>query len=351
MRWVVASPYFETPSDRWISDSVTSDDHSFVLVPRIGQERNWHQSGPPRATVREWSNRVRQARRAVDSDADGIITVFPQLAAAAGSIKFARRSDRPLVSWFFNTEGLTSLPKRSAARLALRHVDRFIVHSTRETESYADLLGLPSDRFVYVPFQYGATVETEAPVDQDEPYVFATGSGYRDYETFFAAMQTLGYRTLVLASDRVLAGLTVPPNVEILEQITRPEIRRLVRHARVNVVPLNDGATTAGIVTIVETFRHGRSLVISDRPGIDDYIIDGKNALCTRLYDSRSMADAIEAMWTDHQYRHDLDEAALRFAEDNCTDEAAARSLVRVLDSVAAQGSGPDSTSGSAQTI
>ena len=334
MEWVVASPYFETPNDRWISDAVDSSDHSFTLVPRIGQERNWHQGGPPRATVREWSQRMRQARRAVNADADGIITVFPQLAAAAGSIKAAKRIDRPLVSWFFNTEGLNSPLKRSVARFALSQVDRFVVHSTRETESYADLLGLPSDRFVYVPFQYGATVETEAPEGQHEPYVFATGSGYRDYETFFAAMETLGYRTLVLASDRVLDGLKVPSNVEILEQITRPEIRRLVRHARVNVVPLNDGATSAGIVTIVETFRHGRSLVITDRPGIDDYIIDGKNAICTRLFDSRSMADAIGAMWTDDELRRELDDAALRFADDNCTDEAAGRSLLRVLDSV-----------------
>ena len=334
MRWVVASPYFETPQDRWINDSVVSDDHSFTLIPRIGEERNWHQSGPPRATAREWGQRIRQAQRACSADADGIITVFPQLAAAAGTIKAARRIDRPLISWFFNTEGLTSLPKRSAARFALSQVDRFVVHSTRETESYADLLGLPSERFVYVPFQYGATVETQAPDGQDEPYVFATGSGYRDYETFFNAIQVLGYRTLVLASDRVLAGLTVPPNVEILEQITRPEIRRLVRHARVNVVPLNDGATTAGTVTIVETFRHGRSLVITDRPGIDDYIIDGKNALCSKLYDSRSMAEAIETMWTDDVLRRELDDAALQFAEDNCTDEAAARSLIRILDSV-----------------
>jgi len=263
-----------------------------------------------------------------------MITVLPQLAAAAGSIKAVRRLDRPLVAWFFNTEGLTSPTKRAAARFGLSQVDRFVVHSTRETESYAELLGLPVERFVFVPFQYGAKVETAEPEGQEEPYVFATGSGYRDYETFFAAMETLGHRTLVLASDRVLSGLTVPPNVEILEQISRPEIRKLVRHARVNVVPLNDGATTAGTVTIVETFRHGRSLVITDRPGIDDYIIDGKNALCARLYDPRSMADAVDAMWNDDVLRAELDDGALRFAEDNCTDEAAARSLVRILESV-----------------
>lgn len=335
MKWVVASPYFEGPDDRWITDAVHSDRHSFRLIPRSGQDRNWHQTRNPRAGFREWGHRVRQARWAVNEEADGIITVFPQLAAATGFLLAARRTDRALVSWFFNTEGLSTSLRRSMARASLRHVDRFVVHSTREIETYADLLELPSDRFVYVPLQFGGVVETAKPDDQTEPYVFATGSGYRDYRTFFDAMATLGYRTLVLASDRVLDGLAVPDNVQILEQITRPEIRRLVRHARVNVVPLNDGGTTAGLVTIVETFRHGRAVVVTDRPGLEDYVFDGKNSLCPRLYDARSMANAIETMWTDDGYRAELDEAALRFADDNCTDEVAGRSLLRILDSLA----------------
>ncbi len=335
MKWVVASPYFESAEDRWISDAVDSDRHSFTLIPRSGDDRNWHQVRSPRAGLREWGHRMRQARWATMADSDGIITVFPQLAAATGALLAAGRRDRVLVSWFFNTENLGSSKHRWIARRALNEVDRFVVHSTREIESYADLLGLPSERFVYVPLQFGATIETAQPDGQDEPYVFATGSGYRDYGTFFEAVAELGYRTVVLASDRVLEGLTVPGNVEILEQITRPEIRRLVRHARVNVVPLTDVGTTAGLVTIVETFRHGRALVITDRPGLEDYIFDGKNSLCPRLYDPRSMAEAIETMWTDDAYRAELDAAARRFAEDNCTDEAAGRSLIRILDSLA----------------
>ncbi len=335
MRWAVSSPYFDTADDAWISDAVDSSRHSFTLVPRVGPDRDWHRGGPPRATAREWSHRFRQAGRVLASQPDGVITVLPQLAVTVGLLERAMSSPPPLVAWFFNTEGLRSASKRSVAARALRQVDRFVVHSSVEVDRYAVLLGLPVDRFRFVPLQYGAEVQTEPPTGVDDPYIFATGSGYRDYETFFAAVERTGHRTLVLASDRVLAGLRVPPNVEILRQRPRPEIRRLVRHARVNVVPLTDRAITAGIVTIVETFRHGRSLVITDRPGLDDYIVEGKNALCTRLFDPASMADAIEAMWTDEHLRRDLDATAERFAADNCTDEAAARSLVRILDGLA----------------
>lgn len=331
MKWAVVSPYFETAHDRWIHDSITDGRHSFVLIPRLGEDRNWHQSAA-KAGVREWFQRLQQARQAYAHSDSGIITVFPQLAATTGLLKFVERSKRPLVAWLFNTEGLHTPLKRSVARACLGRVDRFVVHSTREIDGYAELLGLPADRFEFVPLQYGAVVETERPRDQAEPYVFATGSGHRDYETFFDAVGRTGLRTMVLASDRVLAGLTVPPNVEILDQLPRPEIRRLVRHARVNVVPMNDDALTAGLVTIVEAFRHGRSLVITQRGGIEDYVFEGKNALCPPLYDAGAMAEAISTMWHDDGLRAELDANASRFADDNCTDEAAGRSLIRILD-------------------
>jgi glycosyltransferase involved in cell wall biosynthesis len=284
--------------------------------------------------VQEWVNRFRQARQGFQDDVDGVISVFPQLAAAAGAWKRVRRDQRPLVAWLFNTEGLSAPVRRRAGRLALSEVDRFVVHSTAEIEGYAGLLGLPAERFEFVPLQYGAPVETERPLEAAEPYVFATGSGYRDYGTFFAAMKKLGYRTLVLASDRALAGTNPPPNVTILDQLTRPEIRRLVRHARVNVVPLNDDALTAGLVTIVETFRHGRSVVTTDRSGLEDYCMHDRTALCAALFDPISMAEAVEVMWSDAATRERLDREASAFAVDNCTDEAAGRHLVRILDSV-----------------
>lgn len=331
--WVVAAPYFDTAGDRWISDAATTDRHRFSIVPRVGAERNWHQSAA-KAGLGEWRDRLRQAGTALQSEADGVITVFPQLAAAAGGLKLTRRDDRPLISWWFNTEGLRAVVRRSGARMALRQVDRFVVHSTAEIDVYADRLRLPAERFVYVPLQYGGDVETEPPVGQDEPFIFATGTGYRDYETFFTAVEKLGYRTLVLASDRALAGLRIPSNVEILDQITRPEIRRLVRHATVNVIPLIDQGTTAGLVTVVETFCHGRSLVITRRPGLEDYCFYGDNVLGSGLFDAAGMADAIDTMWSDRAARERLDASASAFAAANCTDQVAASHLIGLLDSL-----------------
>lgn len=242
----------------------------------------------------------------------------------------AKRDERPLVSWFFNTTIQGTLRARGA-RAALGRVNAFVVHSTVEIDAYARDLAIPTNRFRFVPLQYGGAISTAA-APEGEPYLFATGSGFRDYGTMFEAVKKLNYRTLVLAGPRALAGLDIPDNVEIIDQMPKPEIHRHVLHARANVIPMNEEGLTAGLVTIVEAFRHGRSMVGTRRSGVEDYLVDDENALLAQPFDANGLADRLEAMWTDDSLRKRLDENAQRFGIDHCTDEAAAQALREILD-------------------
>lgn len=335
MHWAVVSPFFFSTNDQWVSSFVPGDRHTFNTVPRIGEHQNWHNRKRRATAADEWIRLLRMGRRAlkVAGEGGGVITVLPQLAATVAVNKRLARSDAPLLSWFFNTE-LERKHRVMEAKLTLAPVDRFIVHSTREIELYADLLSLPAERFRFVHLQYGGDLATDE-MEEDDPFVFTTGSGYRDYHTFFQAVGKLGYRTLVLAGERALAGLTPPPSVTILEQIPKHEIHRLVRRARVNVVPMNEHGANAGLITMVEAFLHGRGLVSTMRPGVEDYILPGVNSLVCDLFDPSGMADAIEAMWTDRALRDKLNEGALDFGRTWCTDEAAGRALGLHLDELA----------------
>lgn len=335
MQWAVAAPWFLTSSEQWVSDFVPGTRHTFVTVPRIGEHQNWHNRKRRATAADEWVRLLRMGRRALRmaGDEGGVITVLPQLAATVAVNKRLARRDNPLLSWFFNTE-LEREHRVLEARLTLAPVDRFIVHSAREIELYAKLLSLPAEKFAFVHLQYGGELATDE-VEEDDPFVFTTGSGYRDYQTFFAAIAKLGYKTLVLAGERALAGLTPPPSVTILDQIPKPEIHRLVRRARVNVVPMNEHGANAGLITMVEAFLHGRGLVSTMRPGVEDYILPGVNAVVADLFDVDGMAEAIEAMWTDTALREKLNHGALDFGRTWCTDEAAGRALGRHLDDLA----------------
>ena len=95
---------------------------------------------------------------------------------------------------------------------------------------YAEWLGLPEERFEFVPMQFDNEFDV-VDVDEDHPFVFATGSGFRDYGTFFDAVGRLGRRTLVLASDRVLDGLTVPAMADQLDRSVK-SVEGLITRAR-----------------------------------------------------------------------------------------------------------------------
>lgn len=333
--WAVSAPFIDAPDSPWISDFTDSSRHQFDKVAHGGGDVNWHEKKTQVTGFAEWRAFGATAASLLDTavaERGGAITVFPQLAATAAMRKRVRRIDVPLVAWFFNTT-FGRDPKSVLARPALRAVDRFVVHSTNEIEAYATHLGLSTEAFSFAHVQYGGTVQTDDEVVED-PFVFATGSGFRDYRTFFEAMEKLGMKTKVVAGPRVLAGLTPPPNVEILEGVNRQDIHCLVRQATVNVLPMNNEGLTAGLITMAEAFRHGRSLVVSDRPGIDDYVQHDENALLVPVADAGAMADAIQAMWDDAGLRERLNKGALAAGDRRHTDEAAGRRLVEVLDSV-----------------
>lgn len=333
--WALGAPYLETAAHPWISDFVMSDRHVFQKIPHGGTNVSWHQKKSAHTSFGEWRAFTRTAAELVrwaDDHDGGVITVFPQLAASVATKKRIRRLDLPLVCWFFNTN--LSNPVRTAlARATMSAVDRFVVPSTVEIEAYAEYLELPTDRFTFVPIQYGGKIQTDAE-DNADPFVFATGSGFRDYGTFFEAMGKLGLPAKVVAGPRVLAGLHPPANVEILDGVNRSEIHRLVRQARVNVIPMHTNGLTAGIVTMAETMRHGRAVVATDRSGIDDYLTHDDNALLVPPHDPDALAASIGEVFENADLRARLNAGAAAAGEERHTDQAGAAALLRILDDV-----------------
>jgi hypothetical protein len=334
--WAITAPFTRSVEERWLAPFVPGSNHTFSVIPRVGAESNWHSRASRRSGPAELSKHALQAHRAARQAGrhGGIITVFPQLAVMAGLEKRARRRSTPILAWFFDTE-LDSPFRTAVSRHALRSIDRFVVHTRCEREVYSKLLGLPIQRFQFVPLQYGGTLAPDDE-DQERPFVFTTGSGFRDYPTFFEAIRRVGVRTVVCSGERALAGTTPPRNVEIRNELTRDEIHSHMRRARVNVLPMRTDGVTAGGITIAETFRHGRGLIATDRPGLSDYLLDAKNCITVRPYDATDLADAIDSVWHDDELRSRLNEGALEFAEQ-LTDEAAGAAMGEILDELAAR--------------
>jgi glycosyltransferase involved in cell wall biosynthesis len=335
MYWHVAAPFIDNTDrdSQWLIPYIPDSNSRFTCVRRPSRELNWHDRPSPATSYQEWLSLWQQSRVAVTQVEGGIITVLPQLAALVGMQKVLLQKQFPIVAWWFNTNRYTGY-KQALARTALQSIDRFIVHNRVEQEAYSQWLNIPIDRFEFVPLQTPIYPITELE-DNEQPFIVAIGSGYRDYPLFFEAAQRLGYRTIVISGPRVLQGLTAPSNLETPFGLKKPEIISLLQRARLVVIPLVEDGLVAGTVAIAEALGLGCPLVVSDRPGVSDYITAGQTGLLVKPHALDPLIEAIEHLWQDQSLRDRLRQQSRQYALQNLTDVAAGAHLGRILAQVA----------------
>lgn len=338
MHWTIAAPFIDDESvDRdWLIPYIPGD-HQFTVIPRSEPLANWHNQASSVTGYRQWLKYLEQAREAVNTSRGGVITVFPQLASAVGLHQKIARKNMPTVAWLFNVGICYPGPRRWLARASLTDIDCFVVHTRRECSLYSEWLGLPKERFEFVPYQ-----SPEIPITYEEnttdPFIVSIGSAHRDFPTLFKAVEKLNLPTILASGPRALAGLTLPPQVKAPLGIGKKECLQLAQEARINVIPLlpNERVTAAGQVTIVEAMRMGRALIATRCNGAEDYIVDGETGLLVEPYSVEEMTEAIEKLWNDAELRNRLGKAAQKFATENFSDEASGRALGKILDRLAA---------------
>lgn len=340
MRWSVVAPFFTpaavTPKQRrWLDDFVVSDRHSFDKVDLHDMRSgDWHARAGQPITREEWRSYWETAGRALHRN-DGVLTLYPPLAATTGLRRRLGRSRKPVVAWCYNVDLRTGL-RHAAARFAMADVERVVVHSRGEVEAIERWLELPPGRVAYVPLGCGA-IEHLADEDDREPFVVAMGSAHRDYATFFEACRRTKLPAVVIASAHSVAGLSVPDNVEVRNGLTSLECRRIAQQARISVVPIRDRLTASGQIAVVEALRMGRPVIATRSVGTVDYIDHGATGLLVEPGDPAALASEMERLWGDAGERNRLAEGAARYAEAELSDVALAAQLSRILDEAASE--------------
>ena len=327
MHWTIAA------KGPWLIPFVPGDRHQFDFVEPPRARNSWHARGRNTTGAGEWGGIWAHASAAWrhSRGRGGLITLFPQTAAVIGLRKRLARSRAPVVAHNFNLGHLYEGPKGRLARQALAGVDRFVVHSRRECQRYADWLGLPSDRFRFIPLQCGDFPVTHTE-EVDRPFLLAMGSAHRDYGILFEAVGRLGIPTLVVAGAHALNGLALPSCVEVRSGLSLPECRELAQRARLSVVPLANDQTASGQVTVVEAMRMGRPVVATRCVGTEDYIDSGTDGVLVPLGDPDALTAAIDRLWHGHDLRAQVAENARRRAAEHYSDEVAGAALGRLLD-------------------
>ncbi len=338
MKWAIAAPFFNIDNIdtvNWLEPFVPGSTHEFQLIPRQKPMPKWHDRRSKFTSADEWLIYMRQAADALNSNADGIIAVFPPVAAAVGLQQKLRLSHKPVVAWLFNVGTCSTGLRQKLAQASLSQIDYFVVHTRKEIEIYSQWLGLPTDRFEFVPYQ-APDIAIEYEEDSQTPFIASLGSAHRDFPTLFDAVQTLNIKTVVATGKTAVAGLAIPEQVELPFGISKSACLRLAQQARLNIVPLQpkDGVTAAGQVTLVEAMIMGRPLIVTNFYGAKDYIIHGETGWLVEPNSRDSMIEAIDLLWNDHALRQWPGKNARAHALEHFSDPCAGRHLERILNKV-----------------
>ncbi|MBW4592168.1 MAG: glycosyltransferase family 4 protein [Brasilonema angustatum HA4187-MV1] len=339
MHWTIAAPFINQQNlvnEHWLTRNVPGDRHQFHIVPRSKPLGNWHNQKSSVTGFRSWLIYWQHGMEAMKASEGGVITLFPQLPAVIGMQQRLTGKRIPVVAWLFNVGTCSSGIRQTIAQYSLKDIDRFIVHTRREIEIYHHWLGIPRERFEFVPYH-----QSEIPITYEEnttdPFIAALGSAHRDFSTFFQAVEKLNLPTVVASSKHALEGLTIPPNVKTPFGIERADCLRLAQEARISIVPLlpKPQVTAAGQITIVEAMLMGRAIIATRCHGAEDYIQHGETGLLVEPKSVDDLVQAIEMLWNDPALRNRLGQAAKRYAEEHFSCDAAGAALGRILDKVA----------------
>jgi glycosyltransferase involved in cell wall biosynthesis len=197
------------------------------------------------------------------------------------------------------TAGADGSPRhgRGLGRRAIRMIDGASVHyavlSRHELDTFPRVWGVDPRRVHFTPFCATARDLRDEPDGQG---VMASGNSLRDYRALIKAAAHI-HATLTLGTSLPLPPITAD-NVEA-GYLPADQHDARMRSAAVVVVPLLAGTErSAGQQTYLHERGWGKPVVVTDAPGVRDYITDGETGLIVPN-EPDALADAINRLLAD----------------------------------------------------
>jgi hypothetical protein len=239
--------------------------------------------------------------------------------------------------------------KRAAMRLIDGERTTFCVLSRFEAESFARTWRLRRSRVRFTPWPVTRT-PPEAPGEPAENgRVFAGGNSLRDYGPLIEAAGEIGAAVDIATTALGPASVRGYRSNVTVRPVAATEYETMLRAASVVVVPLEPRTDrSSGQTTYVNAMALGKAIVVTDAPGVRDYIEDGETGVVVPCGDTRAMASAVSSLLADGRRRRRLGERARRHASTELTMRGYAERLLSVVEEALEAPAGETATGGAA---
>ncbi len=176
----------------------------------------------------------------------------------------------------------------------LPRMDGLWALSQPQTDLITDWLGksAPPVHFLRFGIDHHFFTPREYP---EHPLVLSIGRDRdRDPNTLFAvAEEVLRLRPDAEIVIQTGSSLKPPAGVQVIDTVSHRQLREYYRRASVVAVATRPNVHVSGMTVALESMATGRPVVMSDTPGMRDYVEDGVTGLLYRCGDAGGMAAGI----------------------------------------------------------
>ena len=164
-------------------------------------------------------------------------------------------------------------------------------------------------------------------------YILSVGNDVaRDFATLVDAVATLPCEIVIKTNRRIKRADDLPPNVRVVaERISFEALRDLYARARFVVIPIKKAVHASGVNSILEAMAMGKATIVSDSPGICDFVRNGENSIVVPPGDPDALSRAIATLLADPTQAEKLGRRARTFVEANFSLDRFAERLAAEL--------------------
>ncbi len=179
--------------------------------------------------------------------------------------------------------------------------------------------------------------------EKEDGYILAVGQEQRDYDCLLRAINGTNLKLIVVASSpwsttslkSRRAGNT--DQVTLLSHIPFKQLRMLYAQAKLVVIPLCNVDYAAGVNSVLEAMAMARPVIVSQTPGISDYIINNETGVFSPPGDPAALRDTILSLWEHPAELDRLGTNARQIVEEQMNLDIYADRIAEIVRRVAKQ--------------
>ena len=229
--------------------------------------------------------------------------------------------------------------KRHLSRKVLRRMDLVWTLSEPQVNIVEKWLGPGGPPVRYLRFGVDHSFYSEQPFPTRPMLFSAGGDRDRDPEMLFKALEIVRRRRPdvdVLVQSRTTRR--PPRGVRVVPYLNHVQLRDAYSRASVVAIATRPNQHASGMTVSLEAMAVGRPVVITDTPGIDDYVRQHETGFLVQPGDHEAMASRVLALLDDHVEAAQMGARARRRVEADFTSDRMASKLGEFVESVVYSG-------------